>query len=73
MFRETSFQQVLLSSSGPKENIFLSNFYIPIRCIRKCFPNNFVYNNFQFCNFFMYKTDVIVLYCDRCYVTFYVN
>ena len=27
--RETSFQQVLLSSSGPKENIFISNFIYP--------------------------------------------
>ena len=26
LFRETSFQQVLLSSSGPKENIYPSNF-----------------------------------------------
>ena len=29
LFRETSFQQVLLSSSGPKENIFTSNFVYP--------------------------------------------
>ena len=29
LFRETSFQQVLLSSSGPKENICSSNFDIP--------------------------------------------
>ena len=36
LFRETSFQQVLLSSSGPKENIFISKFHIPLRCIRKC-------------------------------------
>ena len=28
--RETSFQQVLLSSSGPKENIFISNFDIAL-------------------------------------------
>ena len=27
--RETSFQQVLLSSSGPKENIFISKFIYP--------------------------------------------
>ena len=30
LFRETSFQQVLLSSSGPKENIFPSNFVYPL-------------------------------------------
>ena len=29
LFRETSFQQVLLSSSGPKENIFISKFIYP--------------------------------------------
>ena len=30
IFRETSFQQVLLSSSGPKENISISKFNIPL-------------------------------------------
>ena len=35
ILRETSFQQVLLSSSGLKENISISKFNIPLRCIRK--------------------------------------
>ena len=41
LLRETSFQQVLLSSSGPKENIFSKQCWIPLRCIRKCFPKYF--------------------------------
>ena len=41
LFRETSFQQVLLSSSGPKENISTNNFIYPWGCIRKCFPKYF--------------------------------
>ena len=31
--------------------------------------NIFVYNIFQFFSIFVCKTDVTVLYCDRCYVT----
>ena len=62
LLRETSFQQVLLSSSGPKENIFPSNFEYPWGVSENVFQNIFVYNIFQF----LYKTDVIVLHCDRC-------
>ena len=40
--RETSFQQVLLSSSGPKENIFISKFIYPSGCIRKYYPNKII-------------------------------
>ena len=47
LFRETSFQQVLLSSSGPKENIFTSNFVYPWGCIRKCFPKYFCLQYFS--------------------------
>ena len=39
--RETSFQQVLLSSSGPKENIFISKLIYPSGCIRKYYPKYF--------------------------------
>ena len=62
--RETSFQQVLLSSSGPKENIFISKFIIPLGVSENILPNNIIDHNFQFCNI-LYKTDVIVLYFDQ--------
>ena len=42
--RETSFQQVLLSSSGPKENVFISNFDISLGVSENVIPNN-IYNN----------------------------
>ena len=62
--RETSFQQVLLSSSGPKENIFISNFDIALGVSENVITNNIINNNFQFCKI-LYKTDVIVLLCDQ--------
>ena len=43
--RETSFQQVLLSSSGPKENIFISNFDIALGVSENVIPNNIINNN----------------------------
>ena len=47
LFRETSFQQVLLSSSGPKENIFPSNFVYPWGVSENVSENIFVYNIFS--------------------------
>ena len=43
--RETSFQQVLLSSSGPKENVFISNFDITLGVSENVIPNNIINNN----------------------------
>ena len=51
LFRETSFQQVLLSSSGPKENISTNNFIYPWGGSENVFQNNFVHNIFQIFNF----------------------
>ena len=45
ILRETSFQQVLLSSSGPKENIFISNFDITLGVSENVMPNNIINNN----------------------------
>ena len=81
LFRETSFQQVLLSSSGPKENISTSNFIYPWGCIRKCFPKYFAYNILQFIKFLYIRlmllsyivTDVkspYLLSIGRCYCHF---
>ena len=64
LFRETSFQQILLSSSGLKENIFPSKFIYTWSVSENIFLNVYVYNIFSIFNF--YKTDVIVLWCDRC-------
>ena len=46
--RETSFQQVLLSSSGPKENIFISNLYTLQGVSENIIQNIFIYNIFQY-------------------------
>ena len=42
MFRETSFQQVLLSSSGPKENIFQAILYT-LEVYQKMFSKIFLF------------------------------
>ena len=69
--RETSFQQVLLSSSGPKENISISKLDITLGVSENIMPNNIIDNNYF--NFeFLCKTDVIVLHCDQMLNHYYV-
>ena len=47
ILREASFQQVLLSSSGPKENIFISKFTISLGVSENIMPNNIIVDNFS--------------------------
>ena len=51
--RETSFQQVLLSSSVPKENIFHKQIYIPFRVYQKILSKIFLYIIFFNFSFFV--------------------